>query len=82
MPLSIAIAIGNFLGWLSRITGRGSGIMVTGRTILALQPRAAALLARDKEIVLISGTNGKTTTLLELLLDFHLHPRPPGQSLR
>ena len=62
MPLSIAIAIGNFLGWLSRITGRGSGVMVTGRTILALQPRAAALLARDKEIVLISGTNGKTTT--------------------
>jgi UDP-N-acetylmuramyl tripeptide synthase len=62
MPLYFAIAVGRFLGWLSRVSRSGSGVMVTGRAILALHPQAAANLAQGKEVLLISGTNGKTTT--------------------
>lgn len=36
--------------------------MVTGRIILKLSPRAVSQMSRGKEIILISGTNGKTTT--------------------
>ena len=56
------IALANMLGWTSRITQRGSGVMVTGRTILKLSPHAVAVLARHRKVVLVSGTNGKTTT--------------------
>jgi UDP-N-acetylmuramyl tripeptide synthase len=54
--------LANMLGWTSRITRRGSGVMVTGRTILKLSPHAVSVLARHRKIVLVSGTNGKTTT--------------------
>jgi UDP-N-acetylmuramyl tripeptide synthase len=56
------IALANMLGWTSRITKRGSGVMVTGRTILKLSPHAVSILSRHRKIVLVSGTNGKTTT--------------------
>ena len=36
--------------------------MVTGRIILKLQPDAVELLSRKKDVILVSGTNGKTTT--------------------
>ena len=62
MKLSLAIAIGKAMGWLSRITKRGSGVMVTGRIILKLVPTAVSELSRNRKIVLISGTNGKSTT--------------------
>ena len=57
-----AIALAHSLGWVSRISKRGSGVMITGRILLGLEPRAAAILSCDKRVVLISGTNGKTTT--------------------
>jgi len=56
------IALANVLGWVSRITKRGSGVMVTGRTILKLSPNAVSALARNRKVLLVSGTNGKTTT--------------------
>lgn len=60
--LRIIIWIASVFGWVSRITKRGSGVMVTGRIILKLSPHAVATLARNRRVVLISGTNGKTTT--------------------
>jgi len=62
LQLRSIIALANLLGAASRITKRGSGVMVTGRTILKLAPNAVSTLARDRKVLLISGTNGKTTT--------------------
>jgi UDP-N-acetylmuramyl tripeptide synthase len=56
------IALANVLGWASRITKRGSGVMVSGRTILKLSPHAVATLSGNRKVILVSGTNGKTTT--------------------
>ena len=62
MYLSIVIALARFGGLLSRITKRGSGVMVTGRVILKLIPGAVSTLSAGRSVVLISGTNGKSTT--------------------
>ncbi len=47
---------------LSRRLGRGSGSVIGGRAILAIEPAALQRLAADHDIALVSGTNGKTTT--------------------
>jgi len=47
---------------LSRATGRGDGSVIGGRLGLIIDPDLLAHLATDREIALISGTNGKTTT--------------------
>jgi UDP-N-acetylmuramyl tripeptide synthase len=47
---------------LSRATGRGDGSVIGGRLGLMIDPDLLAHLAADREIALISGTNGKTTT--------------------
>lgn len=62
MRLSFAITLGKFGGFLSRLTKRGSGVMVTGRIILQIVPQAVSKLSQEKSVVLISGTNGKSTT--------------------
>jgi UDP-N-acetylmuramyl tripeptide synthase len=62
MILRAVILIANFFGAISRLTRRGSGVMVTGRIILKLQPNAVPVLSKRREVILISGTNGKTTT--------------------
>ena len=62
MKLRLIILIAHAAGWLSRVTKRGSGVMVTGRLILKLDKEAASSLSRNRKIVLISGPNGKTTT--------------------
>jgi UDP-N-acetylmuramyl tripeptide synthase len=46
----------------SRATGRGHGTVVGGRVALALAPHLAGHLARGRQVALVSGTNGKTTT--------------------
>lgn len=62
MKLRLIIIAANALGWISRITRRGSGVMLTGRMILKLQPNAAEVLSRERRVILVSGTNGKTTS--------------------
>jgi UDP-N-acetylmuramyl tripeptide synthase len=49
-------------GRLSRLTRRGSGSSITGRVLLLLSPGSLARLSRDRDVVLVSGTNGKSTT--------------------
>ncbi len=50
------------VNWLSRLSGRGEGTVAGGRVGLAICPTLLQQLARGREIVLVSGTNGKTTT--------------------
>lgn len=46
----------------SRLTGRGAGSTIRGRVVLAIDPSALTrLLARHRSVI-VSGTNGKTTT--------------------
>jgi UDP-N-acetylmuramyl tripeptide synthase len=61
------------VGWVARLVGRasrlvgwGGGRTIPGRIALALMPDALTLLAARHRVVLVSGTNGKTTTTLLL----------------
>ena len=59
---SLARAAGSAVAGLSRLTGRGSGTTVGGRVTLMLDPQALRRAAVGRDIALVSGTNGKTTT--------------------
>ena len=62
VPLSIAIAMGQAVATASRTLRRGKGATASGRVILALRPDALARLSVGRRIILVSGTNGKTST--------------------
>lgn len=64
--LEIACFLGDIAGKLSRSLRRGRGETLTGRVILFLHPNAISELAKNRDIVLISGTNGKTTSTANL----------------
>lgn len=74
-PLRLAAACkaGALAGRLSIALGRGRGETLSGRVILALDPKAISKLSSGRDIVLVSGTNGKTTStknLATILRDF------------
>lgn len=71
-----AVVAGRVAGWLSRATGRGAGATISGRVLNALAPNALAELAEGQRVVLVSATNGKTTTtrLLAAALEGAGHP--------
>lgn len=48
--------------WASRRTGRGGGSMIGGLIALKIAPDLMAQLAAGRSTVLITGTNGKSTT--------------------
>jgi UDP-N-acetylmuramyl tripeptide synthase len=56
------VVVGRGAGALSRAAGRGSGSVIGGHAILAIDPAALGVLAGGRQVVLVSGTNGKTTT--------------------
>ena len=58
----LAAAVGGGIGALSRATGRGSGPVVGGHAVLVIDPLALERLSADRQVSLVSGTNGKTTT--------------------
>ena len=62
MYLKIILLKAKALGALSRALGQGNGVVIAGRLILKFAPNAVEKLARNKRVVLISGTNGKSTT--------------------
>lgn len=47
---------------LSRHLRGGSGLVIGGRVLTACAPEAPSRLSRGRSIMLVSGTNGKTTT--------------------
>ncbi len=64
--LALANFAGEVAGGLSKVLKRGRGETIKGRAILAFDPSAIAKLAKNRDIVLVSGTNGKTTTTANL----------------
>lgn len=59
-----SVTAGRITAWLSRHAGLGQGGVIGGRVTLALDPKALRALGRDRTVVLVTGTNGKTTTAL------------------
>ena len=60
-------------GASQRLRG-GSGLVIAGRVLTAAAPAGAVALGRDRRVLLVSGTNGKTTTtalLTAALTDGH-----------
>jgi len=64
LPLraKIASSLSRSAAALSRAAGRGDGSVIGGKIGLMLDPNLLANLAAGRQIALISGTNGKTTT--------------------
>jgi UDP-N-acetylmuramyl tripeptide synthase len=58
----LATTIAGAAGTVSRLTGRGDGSVIGGVVGLRVEPDLLRLLAADRRIVLVTGTNGKTTT--------------------
>ncbi len=58
----VAAAMGDLATWASRVSGRGSGGMIGGLVALKLDPGLMAQLAAGRRTVLVTGTNGKSTT--------------------
>ncbi len=59
--LRFAILVAKSAGAASRLLGN-KGETLPGRILLAIEPEAISLLAQNKEVILVSGTNGKTST--------------------
>jgi UDP-N-acetylmuramyl tripeptide synthase len=58
----LATTIGGAAGRVSQITGRGDGSVIGGVLGLRVEPDLLRLLSAGRQIVLVSATNGKTTT--------------------
>jgi UDP-N-acetylmuramyl tripeptide synthase len=58
----LATSIGGAAGTMSRLTGRGDGSVIGGVVGLRVEPDLLRLLAVGRQIILVTGTNGKTTT--------------------
>lgn len=65
-PLSarakLAVTAGKAAAAVSRAAGRGSGSVIGGKVALRLDPELLSRLAGHLDVVLVSATNGKTTT--------------------
>jgi UDP-N-acetylmuramyl tripeptide synthase len=61
---AVGTTLARVAGHLSRLTGRGGGTTVPGRLLTAVDPQAISRLAKrlPEGSVLVSATNGKTTT--------------------
>src|SRR5688500_15603759 len=67
-PLSprakLAVTAGRAAAAVSRAAGRGSGSVIGGRVALRIDPDLLAKVYKKLDVVLVSATNGKTTTTL------------------
>src|SRR4051812_11924163 len=62
LRVGVARRLGRLAEVASRATGRGSGSVIGGRVMLAVAPDSARVLVEGRDVVLVTGTNGKTTT--------------------
>ncbi|MDG4668202.1 MurT ligase domain-containing protein [Mycobacterium sp. 236(2023)] len=58
----VALAAGASARWASRVTGRGAGAMIGGLVAMTLDKSILGQLGRGRRAVVITGTNGKSTT--------------------
>lgn len=57
-----ALAAGAAARWASRVTGRGAGAMIGGLVAMTLDRSLLRQLGSRRRTVLVTGTNGKSTT--------------------
>src|ERR1700689_1875392 len=62
MRARLATTVGGAAASVSRLAGKGDGSVIGGRIGLRLEPDLLSLLAAGRQVVLVTGTNGKTTT--------------------
>ncbi len=62
MRARLATTVGGAAATVSRLAGKGDGSVIGGLIGLRLEPDLLSLLARGRHVVLVTGTNGKTTT--------------------
>ena len=58
----VALAAGAAARWASRVTGRGAGAMIGGLVAMTLDKSVLRQLGRSRRTVVVTGTNGKSTT--------------------
>lgn len=62
ITFKIAVFLGEIAASLSQKLGRGSGEQIRGKVIAQISKNAIAIAAKNKEIIIVSSTNGKTST--------------------
>jgi len=62
LRLQVAMVLARLAGLLSKALLKKSGETIQGRVLLILCPNAISLLARGRTVILVSATNGKTST--------------------
>ena len=65
--LRSAIAIARVAGWASKTLLRKSGETLPGRVLLEMCPDAISQLSKNKKVLLVSATNGKTSSTKALV---------------
>lgn len=58
----LALRAGAAARWASRVTGRGAGAMIGGLVAMTLDRSILAQLGSGRRAVVVTGTNGKSTT--------------------
>ncbi|WP_445163140.1 MurT ligase domain-containing protein [Mycobacterium sp. Dal123C01] len=58
----LALAAGASARWASRVTGRGAGAMIGGLVAMTLDRSILRQLGAGRRTVVVTGTNGKSTT--------------------
>jgi len=58
----IALQAARAAAWASRTAGRGNGSMIGGLIALKIEPTLMAQVGHGRRTVLVTGTNGKSTT--------------------
>ncbi len=62
LGLATAVLVARTTGLVSRRLGKGAGVALAGKVLIGLQPNCLGDLAQGLDCVLVSATNGKTTT--------------------
>ena len=62
MRLKLSIAIAKLAGFASKKLLRKSGATLPGKILLKIYPNALKQLGQNRTVILVSGTNGKTST--------------------
>ena len=62
MRARVATTVGGAAATVSRLAGKGDGSVIGGIIGLRLAPDLLSLLSAGRQVVLVTGTNGKTTT--------------------